>query len=219
MSKNKAFIFDMNGTLIDDMSYHIDVWHDFLNKDLGAELSYEVVKSHMYGKNDEIIERIFGKGRYTPEEMEVFSIEKESRYQRVYKPYLKLIDGLETLLEEARERSIPMAIGTAGILFNVRFMVDNLNLSKYFQAIVAADDVSLSKPHPETFLMAAKALNRNPEDCIVFEDSPKGVETALNAGMPCIVIKTGYKEKDFKSFSNIIKFVDDYTQLSWNDLK
>ncbi len=216
---NKAFIFDMNGTLIDDMSFHLDVWFDFLNKDLGANLPYEVVKSHLYGKNEEVIERIFGKGRYTLAEMAEFSIEKERRYQEVYRPHLKLIAGLENLLNEAHQKSVPMAIGTAGIPFNVHFVVDNLNLSQYFKAVVTADDVTHSKPHPETFLLAAKALNYAPENCIVFEDSPKGVETALNAGMQCVVIKTVHNEEEFSDYSNIIKFVDDYTQLSWNDLK
>lgn len=219
MSINKAFIFDMNGTLIDDMSFHLDVWFDFLNKDLGANLPYEVVKSHMYGKNEEVIERIFGKGHYTPEEMAEFSIEKERRYQAVYKPHLKLIPGLEDLLSKAHQKSVPMAIGTAGIPFNVHFVVDNLDLKQYFRAIITADDVAYSKPHPETFLLAAKALNYAPENCIVFEDSPKGVETALNAGMPCIVIKTVHNESDFSEYTNIIKFVDDYTQLSWDDFR
>ena len=63
----KAFLFDLNGTMIDDMQFHCNAWFNILNDDLGANLSWEQVKEQMYGKNTELLIRVFGKERFTQE--------------------------------------------------------------------------------------------------------------------------------------------------------
>ena len=124
---------------------------------------------------------------------------------------LALIDGLEDFLIKAHEKNIPMAIGSAAINFNIDFVLDQLHIRKYFKGIVSADDVDISKPHPETFLKAAALLNTDPKDCIVFEDAPKGVEAARNAGIPCIVLTTMHNRNEFPDTSNVLSFIKDYT--------
>src|SRR5918993_2426989 len=154
----KAFLFDLNVTIIDDMSYHAEAWFDILNNDLGASLSKEEVKQQMYGKNHELLVRIFGEDRFTIEEMNALSFEKEQRYQQAYLPKLALIKGLKDFLDEAKVAGISMAIGSAAIPFNISFVVDNLELEEYFTAVVSADDVAISKPDPETFVRCAELL-------------------------------------------------------------
>ena len=171
----------MNGTVIDDMDYHIKAWHKIFN-DFGIPKSREEAKLECYGKNHEVLERVFP-GRFSESEKDVMSIEKEKKYQETYRPHMRLIEGLGDFLEKAYEKKIKMAIGSAAILFNVNFVLDGLYLHKYFDAIVSADDVMKSKPDPETFLKCARLLNVKPADCLVFEDSPKGTESALQAGM------------------------------------
>lgn len=209
----KAFLFDLNGTIIDDMQYHTDAWFDILNNDLKASLSRDEVKSHMYGKNEELLVRIFGETRFTQEEKDFLSLDKEKRYQQAYLPKLALIDGLETFLRKAKAAAIPMAIGSAAIPFNIDFVLDNLNMREYFPVVVSAVDVATSKPHPETFLQCARLLNIQPEDCIVFEDVPKGVESARSAGMKCFVLTTTHQPEEFLQFDNVIGFGKDYTDL------
>lgn len=192
-----AFIFDLNGTMINDMEYHNRAWFHILNHDLGANLSREEVKREMYGKNQELLVRVFGNDRFSVEEMNRLSLEKEKRYQAEYRPHLKLIDGLEDFLKTAYEAGIPMAIGSAAITLNVNFVLDGLSLRPYFKAIVNADHVTQSKPDPETFLQAARLLSIAPEHCIVFEDAPKGVEAALHAGMQTVVLTTMHTKEEF----------------------
>ena len=211
MNSPKAFIFDLNGTMINDMQYHITAWSDILNNDLNAGLSWDEVKMQMYGKNDEVLERIFGKGKFTHEKMTKLSFEKERRYQLAYLPNLKLINGLDDFLQAAENAQIPMAIGSAAIPFNINFVLDNLHLHKYFPVVVSADDVVISKPHPETYLKAAHLLHVKPENCIVFEDAPKGVEAALNAGMQTVVLTTMHEKDEFEMYSNVLAYVKDYT--------
>jgi beta-phosphoglucomutase len=214
----KAFLFDLNGTMIDDMQFHLKAWYHILNDDLGANLSWEETKSHMYGKNSELLIRVFGKNRFSQEEMDRLSVEKEKRYQQEYKPHLRLIPGLHQFLEKAHAMNIPMAIGSAAIMFNIDFVLDNLKIRHYFKAIVSADDVHTSKPHPETFLKAAELVGVNPGNCLVFEDAPKGVEAAQNAKMPSVVLTTMHEKEEFATYNNIIQYIRDYTQLSPADL-
>lgn len=210
----KAFLFDLNGTMIDDMHFHVEAWHGILTKDLGAQLSLQEVKSHMYGKNSELLVRIFGEGHFNQEGSDKISIEKEKRYQQAFKPHLKLISGLEGFLEEAKQQGVKMAIGSAAIMFNIDFVLDNLGARDYFGAIVSADDVRKSKPDPETFAKGALLLGVAPADCVVFEDAPKGVEAAQNAGMPCIVLTTMHEKEEFSQYSNVLGFIKDYTEIS-----
>jgi beta-phosphoglucomutase len=212
----KAFLFDLNGAMIDDMPYHIKAWHEIFNR-YGANFSMEESMRECYGKNDEILERIFP-GKFSQEEKDHISITKETEYQKAYLPHLKLIDGLPSLLEEAKKLGIKMAIGSAAIMFNVNFVLDNLNIRHYFDALISADDVVISKPDGETYLTCAKMLGAQPHECIVFEDVPKGIESAVNAGMKAVVITSLHKEHEFTSFQNILSFIDNYNQIKLYDI-
>ena len=81
-----------------------------------------------------------------------------------------------------------------------------------------ADDVVFSKPHPETFLKAAQLLNVEPTECLVFEDVPKGVEAAQNAGMNAVVLTTTHQTEEFKTFQNVLHFANDFTDVFFNSL-
>jgi HAD superfamily hydrolase (TIGR01509 family) len=209
----KAFLFDLNGTMIDDMQFHCKAWYDILNEDLSANLTWEQVKEQMYGKNTELLIRVFGNERFTQEEMDRLSVEKEKRYQAEYRPLLKLINGLDTFLLQANKAGIKMGIGSAAIPFNINFVLDGLSLHHYFKSIVSADDVVDSKPDPETYLKGAAELGVLPEECIVFEDAPKGVEAAQRAGMKVVVLTTMHEAHEFSEYQNIVCFIKDYTEL------
>jgi beta-phosphoglucomutase family hydrolase len=209
----KAFLFDLNGTMIDDMEYHIVAWHDILSE-LGANISYEKAKAECYGKNHELLERIFP-DRFSDEEKTQLSYAKEEKYQREFRPRLKLLDGLDKLIRDASEQRIAMAIGSAAIKFNIDFVLDGLFIRDYFSAIVSADDVSCSKPNPETYLKCATALGVSPDSCVVFEDTPKGVECAYHAGMKAVVVNTMHEAAEFSALDNILFFAKDFTSISF----
>src|SRR5688572_7682412 len=206
-----AFLFDLNGTMIDDMEFHLEVWFDVITNDLGSTLSKSEVRSNMYGKNEEVLLRIFGESRCKEFDFDAITQTKEERYQKLYKPHLALLPGLMQILETAKAKKIKMAIGSAAPPFNINFVLDNLKLRDYFQAVVSASDVIKSKPDPEVFLKAASILKIDPSACIVFEDSPKGVEAAYNAGMKCIAVTTMHSPEEFKVTKNILLYIQDFT--------
>lgn len=211
MKQYSAFLFDLNGTMIDDMHYHIKAWHRILNE-LGASITMEKMKEECYGKNAELLERMFP-GRFSMEEKNHMSIEKEKQYQNEFRPQLALISGLDEFLTASHATGIKMAIGSAAIMFNIDFVLDGLNISKYFDALVSADNVSASKPDPETWQRCAEQLGVAPNNCLVFEDSPKGVDAALRAGMDCVVILTMHTPDEFSAFPNVIKFIEDFKDM------
>ena len=214
----RAFIFDLNGTMIDDMDCHVRAWLHLVNEVVMDGFTYEQVKKEMFGKNSEVLKRLFGEKYFSAFELDNLSRLKEERYRREYLPLLKLLPGLDRFLATAHAYSIPMAIASAACMENIDFVLDNLGIRHYFQTIVSAADVTISKPHPETFLKAAEGLGVSPEACIVFEDAPKGVEAALLAGMKCVVLTTMHGKEDFHAYPNIVSYVADYTDGSLEQL-
>lgn len=211
LSKYKAFIFDLNGTLVNDMPYHIKAWHDEINR-LGGNITMEEMKHQCYGKNDELLERVFP-GRFTMDEKLAIGNNKEAVYRVEFKPHLKLIDGAFEFITSAHAKNIPMAIGSAAILSNIDFVIKGTKIDHCFNAIVSADDVATSKPDPETFLSSASLLNIAPIEILVFEDTPKGVECALNADMDAIVLIGGHLKEEFQDFNNVVATINDYNAL------
>lgn len=103
-----------------------------------------------------------------------------------------------------------MGIGWAALRSNIDFVLDNLSIRLYFKAVISAEDVLRSKPDPETYLALAALLNKAPADCIVFEDAPMGVESALRADMDCIAVLTTHAPEEFKDNPHIIAYIHDY---------
>src|SRR5688500_6355776 len=114
LTKYKAFLFDLNGTMIDDMAYHVKAWHGIINN-LGANLSMEEGKQQCYGKNSELLERVFP-GRFSEEEKDKIGFLIEEQYQAEFRPNLRLISGLDIFLQNACEQKIKMGIGSAAIV-------------------------------------------------------------------------------------------------------
>ena len=193
------------------MEFHGRAWYEILTVHLGANLTRDQVKHQMYGRNDELLKRIFGEGRFTDEQLYSYGMEKEFVYQRMYRDHMSLIPGLGELLKALHSNGKPMAIGSAALPLNIDFILDTLRIRHYFPIIVSAEDVVNSKPDPETYLKAAQELGVDPSKCLVFEDAPKGVESAYNARMNSIVITSTHAEADFEGYPNIVGFYEDYT--------
>lgn len=204
----KAFLFDLNGTMIDDMPYHIKAWHHILSN-LGVRISMDQMKEECYGKNEELLERIIP-GRFSEAEKTELGLAKEKNYQDVFRKELRLLQGLHDFLHNSHNAGIKIAIGTAAIRGNVDYVLDGTHIRHYIDAIVSADDVHTSKPHPETYLKCADAVDAVPVDCLVFEDTPKGAECAFNAGMDCVIVTTLHQPEEFSTNKNVIGFISNF---------
>lgn len=207
----------MDGTLLNNMQYHLQAWKKAVGE-AGSGLKGEELFKQLYGKNREVLERIFGRDKLSPEELEKIGNKKDGYYREMYKPHIALLPGAKEFLTAAVEKNILLAVATSGVQANVDFDVDELHIRSLFSAFIADEDVENSKPDPETFVKAAEKLGIPASCCIVFEDVPKGVEAAQKAGIKAVVILTSHAPEDFKSFDNIIHCVPDYKSLDVQEL-
>ena len=207
----KGVIFDMDGTMVDNMMVHHRIWQRVL-KGLGLDWSIDKVKAEVHGVNTEILKRLFG-NQYSEEERVRISNEKEAAYRVYFEPQLELIEGLSEFLERLHEANIPMAIGTAAPKENADFVLDTLNIRHYFKGVFHAGSVQKGKPDPEIFIKAAASMNLSPADCLVFEDSVSGAATAKNAGCKAIIVTTTHEVEEFAHFDHILQFVNNYKEV------
>jgi beta-phosphoglucomutase len=203
-----ALLFDMDGTIIDNMAIHHETWRELL-KTMGHEWSLEQVKERVWGKNQEIFERLFP-GQYSLEEKLHLATQKELAYIERYRSRIALLPGLEPLLAAAKRAGLKTAIVTAAPRMNVDFAYEHLQLSRFFDTVVHADEVTHGKPDPEGYLIAAQRLKVEPRKCLVFEDAPVGIRAAHAAHMDAYVVLTTHGQDEFLTFPNIRDFVHDF---------
>lgn len=213
----RAFIFDMDGTLVDNMKYHSKAWLALFQR-LGIHLKADEFLRRTAGKtNSEILYNILGKN-LTEYEIQELSDQKETFYRELYRPHLKAIQGLISFLSKAVELGIPMAVATAAGQKNIEFILRGLQIEPFFKAIVGAEDIRNGKPDPEIFLKSAERLEVTPEACLVFEDSILGIEAAARAGMRAILIKTSYKPEELGYQPALWMTISNFTELDIHSL-
>ncbi|MDX1628797.1 MAG: HAD family phosphatase [Fulvivirga sp.] len=208
LSKIKGVIFDMDGTMVDNMMVHHRAWQNQLKK-MGLSLSLEQVRQEIHGINEEILARLFG-DELSNEQIKHYAGEKEAEYRRIFKPELKLIGGLEDYITSLKARGVKLAIGSAAPSENVDFVLDNLNLRHLFEVIMHAGDVQKGKPDPEIYQLIMNKLALKPQQCVIFEDSPTGAEAAVRSGAHTVVITTTHSQEEFSHLKEIQSFIKNY---------
>jgi beta-phosphoglucomutase len=207
-----AFIFDMDGTLVDNMRFHTIAWQKMLDENgIAANADDFLVKTA--GKtNREIIPTIFPDASY--DEITKLAERKETLYRESYLPHRKTVDGTIAFLTESQNLGIKMAVATAAPIANMEFILDGLDLRKFFDAITTAEDVKNGKPDPEVFLVSAKKLGVSPSNAIVFEDAVGGFEAAHRAGMKSIGISTVNSIETIMQLDSVVDARSDFLDLN-----
>lgn len=186
----RAVLFDLDGTMVDNMRYHTDAWIEMARK-LGHELTREYFQREFSGrKNEELFPLLLGRP-LDPSELVRLAEEKESRYRELYAPHVRPLEGLEALLDRLATRGIAVGIATAAPEKNREFVLDRLGLSARISVVVGAEQVEHGKPAPDLFLAAAQQLACQPSATLVFEDAVLGVQAGRAAGMSVCGVTTG----------------------------
>ncbi len=206
----QAVIFDLDGTLIDNNAYHIQAFREFYQK-IGKPFSLEEYKQHINGRvNREIFDYVFN-STLSPEKIEEYTNEKEGLYRELYAPHIKPVEGLVDFLSELEKAKIPKAVATSGIIPNINFMFEHIPIRNYFLTVIDSTQIKTGKPHPEIFLKAAISVNAVPSECVAFEDSLAGIQSAKAADMKVVALTTTHTAEDLHDADLIIK---DYTEIS-----
>ena len=187
-SLQRAFIFDMDGVIVDSNPQHRLAWEAF-NRRYGVETT-EAMHQRMYGKrNDQIVRDFFG-AALSAEEVDARGAAKEALYRETIAGRVEsmLVPGLRDFLD--RYRDIPKAIASNAEPANLDFLLEQAGLRPYFSVVLNGHQVSHPKPDPEIYLLAAQMLDVEPAACIVFDDSYSGVQAGRAAGMKVIGLST-----------------------------
>lgn len=210
----KAFIFDLDGVIVDTAKYHYLAWRE-LAIQLGFDFTMEQnerLKGVSRVRSLEILLDI-GKIQLEEDEKTTYLKEKNEQYlQYIAKmDHTEILPGIDDLLHYLKLNKVPFSLGSASK--NARLILETLDLIDLFDAIVDGNDVSTAKPDPEVFLIAAQKLGVQPEDCIVIEDAQAGIEAANKAGMTSIGIGDAHvlAEADFK-LNNTSELTIDFVQ-------
>jgi beta-phosphoglucomutase len=185
----KAFIFDLDGVIVDTAKYHYLAWKELANQ-LGFDFTpeqNEKLKGVSRVRSLEILLDI-GKVHLEEDQKSKYLKEKNEQYlQYIAKmDHTEILPGIDDLLHYLKLNKIPFSLGSASK--NARLILEILDLIGLFDAIVDGNDVTTAKPDPEVFLLAAEKLGVHPEECIVVEDAQAGIEAANKAGMTSIGI-------------------------------
>ncbi|WP_366187508.1 beta-phosphoglucomutase [Flavobacterium ovatum] len=185
----KAFIFDLDGVIVDTAKYHYLAWKkiaDHLQIDFTHEHN-ELLKGVSRVRSLDIILEL-GNVQASQEDKDKWLIQKNEEYLTylVDMDESEILPGVFPVLKYLKEKQQPIALGSASK--NARPILEKTGIMSYFDAIVDGNDVSNAKPDPEVFLIASQKLGCTPEQSIVFEDSIAGVQAANIAKMLSIGI-------------------------------
>lgn len=213
MDFSVAFIFDMDGVIVDSNPVHKIALKQFCQEH-GYELTDQQLREKIYGRtNKDWITKLFGK--LEEAEVKKFGEEKEALFRKLYENEIRPLEGLIPFLEKLDEYQIPRAIATSAPRANVDFTLEKTGTGRFFSTILDDTFVSRGKPDPEIYLKSAQALNFPPNRCVVFEDSLSGVEAAKRAGCKVVGVMTTHKRQELTEVDLV---VDDFQEFDPKEL-
>jgi len=210
--KVEAFIFDMDGTMIDSMPWHARSWVEFAERH-GVMLDVSEILARTTGRTGtESMRQLFERA-LSDEECQAMVHEKEEIYRALFHDNFTEVAGFTAFAKAAVARGLKVAVGTAGDKHNIEFAMSRLKMDPLPLAIVGGDEGFAGKPTPEIFLEAARRIGVAPERCIVFEDAPFGIEAARRGGMRAVAVCSTHTAAELGG-PHVIAAVRDYDELA-----
>ncbi len=202
----RAVIFDIDGTIVDNMHLHAEAFGVFAERH-GLPPLTQADRARLDGRrNSEIFPILFNR-EVSRDQWLAYEHEKEGLYRELSKGRLSPMKGLSALIERLNTERVPMALATSAPKLNVTHTLAELHLVDAFPVIVRGDEVARGKPAPDVFIEAARRLGMPAEDCLVFEDAPMGIEAAHAAGMRVVALTTSFQSSHFAQLATPPTFV------------
>ena len=192
-----AVIFDIDGTIVDNMHLHAEAFAVFAERHGLPPLTQED-RARLDGRRNSEIFPILFKRDVPRDEWLAYEREKEGLYRELSRGRLAPMNGLHRLINQLTHNRIPTALATSAPQLNVAHTLAELGLAGAFPIIVRGDEVARGKPAPDVFIEAARRLDVDPAVCLVFEDAPMGIEAAQAAGMRVVALTTSFQASHFK---------------------
>ena len=196
MRRPAGVVFDVDGTLVDNMALHAEAFVRFCARH-GLPPFTSDMRARLDGKRNRDIFPVLFERALGEDELRAFTSEKEGLYRELSCGALAPLPGLVELLDRLDAAQVPVALATSAPAENVAHTLRELGLTERLTRVVRSDLVPRGKPHPDGFLEAARVIGAPPERCIAFEDAPMGVKAARAAGMHCVAVTTTFTPEAF----------------------
>jgi len=208
----RGVLFDLDGVIVDTLHYHYLAWKHMFGKLGGSPVSELTVLVHE-GRNSREILPILMKetGVTIPDARQAAFIEEKRAYYRSIVRVTTYPEAFETI-GELRRRGFKVALVTACALKNMQHSLNGEQQAR-FDFIITGDEVPRAKPFPDPFLTAARQLGLRPEECVVVENAPLGIEAARNAGMRCVAIETTLGKEYLTSADHVLQNIAELLSL------
>lgn len=185
-----AFLFDNDGVLIDSSAHHWQSWQLFMKEEPSFKMSQEEFVASFGKRNDLILQELVPE--LSSEKRKKWADRKEALFRKCAQGNVALLPGMEAFLEKVIEAKIPHIIASSTPVENLEMFLSTTVLGKYFDYYLSAETVSHGKPAPDIFIAAAHKLGFKPNECIVFEDAPAGIEAGKAAGSFVVALETSH---------------------------
>lgn len=215
MKNGLGVIFDMDGVLIDTKEFHRASWYEMAALE-GLTMTDELFYGTFGMQNYQIMPMLAGP--ISTEEVTRLSDLKEEIYRRRIEGHLTVMPGVEVLLRDLQSSGFLLAIGTSTPRINLDFVLAQIPVRGFFDALVTGEDVKHSKPAPDTFLKASERLNLPPHKCVVVEDAVQGVQAGLTGGMRVIAVTTTRLRQDLHEADRIVDSLEEVNAQDFLDL-
>lgn len=206
-------IYDLDGTLLDTEPLYRQVTQDILDR-FGAALTVDL-RAAMIGRPTPVAARVLVQATGIPMSPEAFAAERDARLAALFRTALPT-RGAAGLTAHLRAHGVPQAVATSSMRRSLEAKrLSNPEWFASFDAIVTSEDVLHGKPAPDIFLEAARRLGAAPQDCLVFEDAPLGVEAALAAGMWVIALPEPGHEHLVAGAHRLLAHLEEFDPPEW----
>ncbi len=204
---NCGVIFDLDGVIVDSGEFHFQAWQA-LGHSVSKEFTHEYFLQTFGMTNDMILSELLGPDA-SAEEKARLAGEKEVLYRDSIRGQIKPLPGVMKLLRALKNDWWKVALGTSAPKENVELMFEELKLGQFFDAVSKDGDYERGKPDPGVFLAAQRMLGILPNECVVIEDAPVGVEAAKNAGMRCVAVLTTNSRESLAKADLIVETLEE----------
>lgn len=164
----------------------------------------------MFGKHNSYIMTHFFRRTIAGEELVALEGEKEALFREIYKAEVKTLPHYLTFLDDLKAHGFKTAVATSAPRANLELILDVLQIADKMDSLLASENVSLHKPHPEVYLQSAENIGVDPTNCLVFEDSFSGVTAGLNAGMKVVGVLSSHPKEQLPP---CVAYLNDYSEI------
>ena len=208
----RGVLFDLDGVIVDTLHYHYLAWKHMFGKYGGSPVNEHSVLLYEGMASREILPILMKEtGVAIPEAEQSAFIEEKRAYFRSIVQVTSYPGAFETI-DELRKRGFKLALVTACATKNMQHAL-NREQQAHFDFLITGDEVPRAKPFPDPYLTAASQLGLRPEECVVVENAPLGIESARNAGMCCVAIETTLGKEYLTSADHVLQKMTDLLSL------